>query len=163
MSRKLHEASADDLGFASGSFNLGDCSLGECFSLDSDCLGDLAVGKDLDGQLSFAKEALGAEAFGVNDVAGSKFALNDAQVHQLENNPVSVLEAPLGQTPEEGNLTALKEGTDNRTGTGLLSLIAAACGLTQSGAVTATNPFAGFAGAGSRFHIMQFHNSKLRH
>ena len=43
------EASADYLDFAARSFDLGDRSLGERFSLDSYCLGDFAIGEDLDG------------------------------------------------------------------------------------------------------------------
>ena len=118
------QTSADDFGFASGSLDLGDGGGGERFGLDGHRLGDLAVGQDLDGQSRLAQQFLFAQGCGVDHVARVEVGVDDVQVHQLEDDPVGILEAPLRQTAEEGDLAAFEEGTDDRTGTGLLPLVA---------------------------------------
>ena len=80
----------------------------------------------------------------VNHVTGFKVGVQHVQVDQRVDDTVGILETAFGQTAEQRDLSAFKEGTDHGTGTGFLTLFTTAGSFAETGAVAAANAFAAF-------------------
>ena len=121
-----------------------------CFDLSShrgagevnryvESLGQVAVAEKLHGVAAALNKTCLAQFVLRYGCAGLKESLELAQVHdgygRLE---AGVVEALLRQTTVKGHLATFEARTDGTAGAGLLTLVALAAGLTQAGALTAT-------------------------
>ena len=112
-------------------------------------LGQVTVAEKLYGVAVTLYKACCTQLVLRNRGAGFKESLKLAQVNDSNGGlEAGIVEALLRQTAVKGHLATFEARTDGTAGAGLLTLVALAAGLTQAGALTATEALLAMLGAG---------------
>ena len=136
------------------------CDASKLHGLHRQLLGQLTVAEDFQTVIRFADDLLGKQCVEIDNCAILKLVERlyiDNRVYSGE----FVVEAALRQFAVQRELTALKTGAYTAAGTGVLTLVTFACGLSVTGADTATLAPCGFCRPFCGRKFMEFHRSIL--
>lgn len=125
--------------------------LADLVEADIECLLNLAIAEELDLITRTIDKTRLAQGFLVDERAGFETIVKIADVYDNEDiAEVEVVETALGQTAMEGHLTAFETDAGTAAGTGFLTLVAFAGGLTETRAFARTKTFGAMLGTGIR-------------
>jgi len=123
-------------------------------------LGNFAVAKELDAVLALGDDAGVKNSLHINNCAILELVEN-GNVQRIQRLGKDVVEASLGDAACQRHLAAFEADADTAAAAGLLTLVAAACGLAVAGSVASALALVDMGGTSCGRKFMNIHSLAL--